>query len=232
MRPIPRVALVVYRTTTQAVVRVCSTATSGTCAGIGRTTIRFTSSGGSAALRTFCPVTRSLGQPVVPELAWPATVEPPTAPTTVPLSAPTSQSIYAGDRYSLRLLPLQHPHRQVRPTNKNLPIQGENISGTGVNSALVVPVDYGAPTFNVADLNVTNPTAGPNNAQASGSQYGAGLNVNRCNCPTIQREDQFQLVNNWTKLIGNHAVKVGADLRYARNLRVPSDNDRTGINKL
>ena len=31
-------------------------------------------------------------------------------------------------------------------------------------------------------------------------------------------------------MIGNHAVKVGADLRYARNLRVPSDNDRTGIN--
>ena len=116
------------------------------------------------------------------------------------------------------------------PTNTNLPIQGENISGTGVNSALVVPIDYGAPDFNVADLNVTNPTASPNNSQAAGSQYGAGLNVDRCNCPTIQREDQFQLVNNWTKLIGNHAVKVGADLRYARNLRVPSDNDRTGIN--
>jgi hypothetical protein len=32
-------------------------------------------------------------------------------------------------------------------TNTNLPIQGENISGTGVNSALVVPVDYGAPDF-------------------------------------------------------------------------------------
>ncbi len=31
-------------------------------------------------------------------------------------------------------------------------------------------------------------------------------------------------------MIGNHAVKFGADLRYARNLRVPSDNDRTGIN--
>lgn len=115
-------------------------------------------------------------------------------------------------------------------TNTNLPIQGENISGTGVNSALVVPIDYGAPDFNVADLNVTNPTATPNNSQGAGSQYGAGLNVDRCNCPTIQREDQFQLVNNWTKMIGNHAVKVGADLRYARNLRVPSDNDRTGIN--
>jgi hypothetical protein len=116
------------------------------------------------------------------------------------------------------------------PTNTNLPIQGENISGTGVNSALVVPVDYGAPDYNVADLNVTSPTAGPNNSQGAGAQYGAGLNVDRCNCPLTEREDQFQFVNNWTKMIGNHAVKVGADLRYARNLRVPSDNDRTGVN--
>ncbi len=28
------------------------------------------------------------------------------------------------------------------PTNTNLPIQGENISGTGRNSGLVVPIDY------------------------------------------------------------------------------------------
>jgi hypothetical protein len=116
------------------------------------------------------------------------------------------------------------------PTNTNLPIQGENISGTGVNSALVVPIDFGAPDYNVSDLNVTNPTAGPNNPAGANSQYGAGLNVDRCNCPLTEREDQFQFVNNWTKMIGNHAVKVGADLRYARNLRVPSDNDRTGVN--
>jgi hypothetical protein len=115
-------------------------------------------------------------------------------------------------------------------TNTNLPIQGENISGTGVNSALTVPVDFGAPGFNISDLNITNPTAAPNNPTGGGAQYGAGLNINRCNCPLTEREDQYQIVNNWTKMIGNHAVKVGADLRYARNLRVPSDNDRTGLN--
>ncbi|MGA8938743.1 MAG: TonB-dependent receptor, partial [Acidobacteriaceae bacterium] len=114
--------------------------------------------------------------------------------------------------------------------NTNLPIQGENISGTGVNSALTVGVDYGAPDIDVADLNVTNPTAGPNNAAGAGAQYGAGLNVNRCNCPLTEREDQFQIVNNWTKVIRTHSIKFGVDLRYARNLRVPSDNDRTGVN--
>ena len=59
--------------------------------------------------------------------------------------------------------------------------------------------------------------------------FGSDLNVNRCNCPLTEKEDQFQIVNNWTKIWGNHSVKVGTDLRYARNLRVPSDNNRTGI---
>jgi hypothetical protein len=69
------------------------------------------------------------------------------------------------------------------------------------------------------------------NTLAGGSTqplYGDGLNISRCNCPLIEREDQFQIVNNWTKTIGNHAIKVGADLRYGRNLRVPSDTNRTG----
>jgi hypothetical protein len=60
------------------------------------------------------------------------------------------------------------------------------------------------------------------------SNIGAGLNINRCNCPLTEREDQFQIVNNWTKIWGNHSVKLGADLRYGRNLRVPSDTDRAG----
>src|SRR4051794_31845939 len=59
--------------------------------------------------------------------------------------------------------------------------------------------------------------------------FGSDLNVNRCNCPLTEKEDQYQLVNNWTKVWGNHSLKMGADLRYARNLRVPSDNNRTGI---
>ncbi|HTB97468.1 MAG TPA: TonB-dependent receptor [Terracidiphilus sp.] len=71
------------------------------------------------------------------------------------------------------------------------------------------------------------------NGGAGGTQnqpvYGDGLNVNRCNCPLTEREDQFQIVNNWTRVVGNHTFKAGLDLRYGRNLRVPSDNDRAGL---
>ncbi|WP_263365250.1 TonB-dependent receptor [Edaphobacter bradus] len=86
----------------------------------------------------------------------------------------------------------------------------------------------GAPSFQLAEVgSQTGPS--PANGQSIGPQYGGGLNVDRCNCPLIEKEDQYQIVNNWTKIRGTHSFKVGADLRYARNLRVPSDNDRTGI---
>jgi len=84
----------------------------------------------------------------------------------------------------------------------------------------------GAPGFNITDV---GSSGAPNNGQSAGAQYGSDLNITRCNCPLTEREDQFQLVNNWTKIVGNHSFKVGADLRYARNLRVPSDTDRAGI---
>jgi Carboxypeptidase regulatory-like domain len=79
----------------------------------------------------------------------------------------------------------------------------------------------GSPGFNITDV----PGGG---GGTTGTVYGDGLGIDRCNCPLTEREDQFQIVNNWTKIIGNHSVKVGADLRYGRNLRIPSDSDRTG----
>ena len=60
------------------------------------------------------------------------------------------------------------------------------------------------------------------------SSFGDGLGVARCNCPLTESEQQFQFVTNWSKTKGNHIFKVGADIRYAMNLRIPSDNNRTG----
>jgi len=60
------------------------------------------------------------------------------------------------------------------------------------------------------------------------SSFGDGLGVARCNCPLTESEQQFQFVNNWTKMKGNHQIKFGTDIRYAMNLRIPSDNNRTG----
>jgi Carboxypeptidase regulatory-like domain len=61
------------------------------------------------------------------------------------------------------------------------------------------------------------------------SPFGNGLNIARCNCPLTESEQQFQFVNNWTRTQGNHTIKFGADIRYAENLRVPSDQSRSGL---
>jgi hypothetical protein len=70
---------------------------------------------------------------------------------------------------------------------------------------------------------------GSNNSSGpSDMEFGAGLEVNRCNCPLAQDERQWQIVSNLTKVLGNHTVKFGIDIRRADNLRVPSDAHRSG----
>ena len=56
---------------------------------------------------------------------------------------------------------------------------------------------------------------------------GDGLWAN-CNCPLIERMQQFQFANNWTWTKGKHTIKFGPDIRYLQNLRVPSDIHRSG----
>jgi hypothetical protein len=75
--------------------------------------------------------------------------------------------------------------------------------------------------------NSANGVLGNNNAGTFA--FGDGLDAARCNCPLTESEQQFQFVNNWTRTQGNHTIKFGADIRYAMNLRVPSDQSRTGL---
>jgi Carboxypeptidase regulatory-like domain len=73
---------------------------------------------------------------------------------------------------------------------------------------------------------VQQDTGGINNQ--SNATLGYSLGANQCNCPLEQREQQYQFVDNISKTKGNHTFKVGADIRYALNLRVPSDSHRAG----
>ena len=102
---------------------------------------------------------------------------------------------------------------------------------------------FGIPGANTSDpktvglgafLLGSDPISGQGCTQNNGNQgcvissFGDGLGVARCNCPLTESEQQFQFVDNWTKTKGNHIIKFGADIRYAENLRIPSDNNRTG----
>jgi hypothetical protein len=69
----------------------------------------------------------------------------------------------------------------------------------------------GSPTYNVNDGSISN------------------FGEQGCNCPLKESEQVLQVNNNWTKFLGNHTIRFGADLRYAFNLRNASDSNRAGL---
>jgi hypothetical protein len=102
----------------------------------------------------------------------------------------------------------------------------------GVN---VLPADFGttpAADAGIPGLNLDKGfTSGLFSGFVGGDRgfnFGSGLGVNRCNCPLDEQEKQFQFVGNVLKTRGNHTFKFGVDIRRAYNLRVPSDNHRSG----
>jgi len=85
----------------------------------------------------------------------------------------------------------------------------------------------GIPNANVGDLslngglpqfNIDSP--GANGANNSGNlEYGTSANQ------FDQHASQFQIVNNWSHLKGNHNIKFGGDVRYGMNHIIGLDNN-------
>ena len=100
----------------------------------------------------------------------------------------------------------------------------------------VLPADFGTtPAADAGIPNLNNDstfTSGLPSLFMRGNQpdmnWGYGLGVNGCNCPLAENEKQWQMVGNVTKIWGNHTSKAGIDIRRAYNLRVPSDQHRSG----
>jgi hypothetical protein len=109
--------------------------------------------------------------------------------------------------------PQTHKSFQGLTPMQDIGAQGLNITGQGAEQLLFTS---GLPEFDSAGSSTL-------------SAWGEGLGVGRCNCPLLERESQYQGVTNWTKIWGNHSFKFGADIRSASNLRVPSDQNRTGV---
>jgi hypothetical protein len=87
--------------------------------------------------------------------------------------------------------------------------------------------DAGAAGLNFTDDPTTLSMPRFTSGGQGGFEFGYSLNDN-CNCPLIEKMQQFQVVNNWTYIHSNHTFKFGADVRRLLNLRVPSDSHRSG----
>jgi len=88
--------------------------------------------------------------------------------------------------------------------------------------------DAGIPGLNVDDFFASGMPGFSIVGGAGSFKFGHGLLVNSCNCPSDQDERQYQIVNNWSLMRGDHTWKVGGDIRFAENLRVPSAPPRAG----
>ncbi len=186
------------------------TAIHGMSAVTGKPPAAFTSSAAIAVSQTHSPAKHSLAPLVDPDSVSTTSLVLQTVPTTVlPLESisPSSNNLLTDIRFGYyRYDIVTAKYDQGVDFANQVGIPGLN-TGTSYTS--------GSPAFEI-DQNSSN------------GFLGSGLNVNRCNCQLTEKEQQGQIVNNWTKILGNHAFKFGADLRYATNLRVPSDSNRTG----
>jgi hypothetical protein len=98
-------------------------------------------------------------------------------------------------------------------------------NGLGTSPA----ISAGIPNLNQDDFYTSGmPAFYIDNPVGNQMALGYALGINSCNCPLDEDERQFQFVDNVSKTRGNHNFKFGADIRYALNLRVPSDNHRSG----
>lgn len=100
------------------------------------------------------------------------------------------------------------------------PAKDAGIPGLNLDSTYT----SGLPAFTIGNI-TNNPGYGD---ALKPYQLGYSLGVNQCNCPLTQTEKNYQFIDNVSKTWGNHNLKFGADLRYATNLRVPSDTHRAG----
>lgn len=90
---------------------------------------------------------------------------------------------------------------------------GTQLGIPGLND-MGYPMSEGEPVFNITAV--------------GGGGIGSSRLGGSPSDPVRQREDQFQISNNWTWIRGTHTLKAGADLRYGRENREESFDSRTG----
>lgn len=87
--------------------------------------------------------------------------------------------------------------------------------------------DAGLPGLNLGTQDTSGMPAFYINGNG-GFDFGYALGVNSCNCPLKETENQFDWITNWTKELGNHTIKWGAEIPRDEQQRVPSDEHRSG----
>jgi hypothetical protein len=116
-----------------------------------------------------------------------------------------SPKVFTDFRFSyFRYAFVEAKYDGTTPLQNNLGMPGLNTSAPGSGGAAQFQID------GLSDLGSGN--------------HGA----NHCNCPLNMTEQEYGFVNNWTRSEGRHTIKLGGELRFLHELRIPSDTNRSG----
>jgi hypothetical protein len=101
-----------------------------------------------------------------------------------------------------------------------------NLNEEGPDYTQALGTQLGIPGVNQGDLSLTGglpqfQIAVPSNGANGSSSITYGTSAETY----LQTESQFQAVNNWTRIQGNHTIKFGGDIRYAMNHLVGVNNN-------
>jgi hypothetical protein len=109
-------------------------------------------------------------------------------------------------------------------TDLRIGVSRYRVNVSALDSSQQLANNIGIPGLNIADR---PDTFGLPNLNINGT---GGFSMGySCNCPLTQRETLLDIVNNWTRVIGNHTIKFGGTWEMAWNQRLPSDNHRAGV---
>jgi len=89
----------------------------------------------------------------------------------------------------------------------------------GPDSTEALGNELGIPNANITPLSLNGgmPQFNIDSPTASGVNGGSNLEYGTSAQASLQQTSQYQFVNNWSHVIGNHNIKFGVDYRYGKN---------------
>lgn len=112
----------------------------------------------------------------------------------------------------------------------NLRLNSLDSGTTPATDAGIMGLNFNSYTSGMPDIQLDNSNlAGlPIAGNIDFMRLGYSSAANTCDCPLREREQQFQFVNNWTRILGKHNIRWGADFRYLQNFHLSSDSRPAG----
>lgn len=104
----------------------------------------------------------------------------------------------------------------------------DHLTDDMANANVPLATQLGIPGINNTGYLLTNGMPGFSISAGAGGAVGALALGASGSTPIRQREDQFMLTNNWTRILGTHTLKAGVDVRVGRENRTESFSPRTG----